>query len=121
MLLWWIAAGMSAGILSGMFGIGGGIALIPFLTLGLKYPQQAANGTSLVALLFPVGIFAVLTYYRAGKIGVEELKAGSAIALVMLLTTPIGAYLALKLPELWLRRAFCFLLIYVAFKLWFKK
>ncbi|MCA9910254.1 MAG: sulfite exporter TauE/SafE family protein, partial [Anaerolineae bacterium] len=52
--------GLVAGIASGMFGIGGGVIIVPVLVTVLGFALQQATGTSLAALLMPVGIFAVL-------------------------------------------------------------
>ena len=69
MPIWWmfVVTGFLAGIASGMFGIGGGIIIVPVLVLGFKMEQQVASGTSLIALLLPVGAFAVWNYWQAGK------------------------------------------------------
>src|SRR5207244_1351695 len=56
--------GLLAGIMSGFFGIGGGILIIPLLMLTMGYNQLTAQGTSLGVLLAPIGIFAFLEYYR---------------------------------------------------------
>src|SRR5664279_1029360 len=60
--------GVVAGVLSGMFGIGGGVVIVPILTAFFGFELRNATGTSLAALLMPVGIFAVIAYYRAGKL-----------------------------------------------------
>ncbi len=59
-----IVIGGIAGVLSGMFGIGGGAIIVPALMLFLGFSQTEANGTSLAALLLPVGLFACITYYQ---------------------------------------------------------
>jgi uncharacterized membrane protein YfcA len=59
-----LAAGAAAGVLSGLFGIGGGIVLVPLLGLLLRLPQQEAQGVTLAVLLLPVGLPAVLAYQR---------------------------------------------------------
>lgn len=74
--------GFIAGIASGMFGIGGGAIIVPALVILLGYSQVAANGTSLVALLLPVGIFACITYYRAGKL-IPRIALACAAGLVL--------------------------------------
>jgi uncharacterized membrane protein YfcA len=51
-----------------MFGIGGGIVLIPFFGLLLSFSQHKAQGTSLVALIPPTGLLAVLAYANAGYV-----------------------------------------------------
>ena len=60
------AVGLAAGVLSGMFGIGGGVVIVPVLVM-LGFGLQEAIGTSLAALLMPVGIFAAIAYSRAPK------------------------------------------------------
>lgn len=120
-IITFIALGILAGILSGLFGIGGGIILIPALVLGCGFSQQRANGTSLVALLLPVGILAVREYYRAGKIGVSDIRGGLLIAIGIFLGAYVGSKLALRLPEVWLRRGFAALLVYSAVRLILKK
>lgn len=113
-----VMAGVLAGICSGLFGIGGGIVLVPFLVYVLGYSQVTASGTSLVALLLPVGLLGVLAYYQSGKIGPENIKAGLIIALGLFAGAYVGARIAIGLPELVLRRAFAVLIVFAAVKLW---
>jgi uncharacterized membrane protein YfcA len=63
-----LAIGVIIGVVSGMVGIGGGVLVIPVLMIGFGFSQAKANGTSLAMLLPPIGIFAVLSYWRAGNI-----------------------------------------------------
>ena len=56
------------GTISGMVGIGGGVLVIPVLMFGFGFSQAKANGTSMAMLLPPIGVFAVLSYWRAGNI-----------------------------------------------------
>lgn len=58
----YVFIGAAAGTLSGLFGIGGGMIIIPMLVLLQKFPQLKAQGTSLVAMLPPVGILAFMKY-----------------------------------------------------------
>jgi len=60
--------GLSAGLLSGLVGVGGGIIIVPALVFFLGFSQQSAQGTSLGLLLLPVGILAVINYYQSGLI-----------------------------------------------------
>ena len=60
--------GICAGILGGLFGIGGGILIVPACIYLLGFTQARAQGTSLVALLLPVGILGVLNYAKAGNV-----------------------------------------------------
>ena len=61
-------AGVAGGIASGLFGIGGGIVLIPIFGLVLGFDQHKAQGTSLVALIPPTGLLAVIAYAKAGYV-----------------------------------------------------
>src|SRR5580765_6433232 len=61
-----LLAGVSGGIASGMFGIGGGVIMVPILGLLLGFSQHRAQGTSLIALIPPTGVLALLAYAKAG-------------------------------------------------------
>ena len=63
-LINYLIIGIIAGIFSGFFGIGGGIVIIPALVYLIGFSQLKAQGTSLVALLPPVGILAFFEYYE---------------------------------------------------------
>lgn len=105
--------GFVAGIMSGMFGIGGGIIIVPALILVADFPQILANGTSLFALLLPVGIFAVITYYRAKFI---DLKASILIALGLMAGVAGGASIALDLEADILKQLYGIFLLYVGLR-----
>src|SRR5215213_4365376 len=74
--------GLFAGMLSGLVGVGGGIIVVPALIFFLGFTQQQAQGTSLGLLLLPVGILAVLNYYKQGHIDVRVVGV-MAIAFVL--------------------------------------
>lgn len=54
------------GVASGMFGIGGGVLLVPLLGLLFSFSQHRAQGTSLVAMIPPTGALALMAYARQG-------------------------------------------------------
>jgi len=83
--------GVFSGITSGMFGIGGGVIIVPALIYLAKFSQHAAIGTSLAILLPPVGLLAVLEYYRHGNV---DLKAALIVAIAFMVGGWIGAHLA---------------------------
>lgn len=116
--VWLVLVGLSAGVLSGIFGIGGGVLIVPMLALLLGFPQQRASGTSLIALLLPVGALGAWEYYKSGKIGPEDLQAGLLIAAGLFVGAFFGARVAVQLPEVTLRRAFSVLLVLVAVRMW---
>ncbi|MCS7013447.1 MAG: sulfite exporter TauE/SafE family protein [Chloroherpetonaceae bacterium] len=112
--------GFIAGMLSGMFGIGGGVVIVPLLVFLLGFSQYTATGTSLLVFLLPVGILGALEYYKAGKISVEHLRYAAVIALSLFFGSLFGSRLALSLSEEWVRKGFALLLVIVAARLWFK-
>jgi len=61
-----LAVAAICGVASGMFGIGGGVLLVPLLGLLFGFSQHRAQGTSLIALIPPTGILALLAYSRQG-------------------------------------------------------
>lgn len=108
------AIGLVAGVVSGLFGIGGAILIVPALVLLLKLDQHTANGTSLAALLLPVGLLGALQYYRQGKMNIPY---AIIIAVGLFLGAYLGARLAVGLPDATLRKAFGGLLLLVSVKL----
>ena len=115
MTLFYLATGVLAGVLSGIFGIGGGLLIVPALIFFGKMSQRTAVGTSLGALLLPVGALGVFAYWREGNV---DLKAAAWIALGMFLGAYGGATFALMVSEASLKRTFAVLLVLVAGRLW---
>lgn len=110
-----LAIGLAAGVLSGLFGIGGGVVIVPALVLLTAMQPQTATGTSLAALLLPVGAFGVWHYYRHGAL---DLRAAMWIAAGLLAGAWLGANLALRLPARDLQRAFALFLLLAAAQMW---
>jgi uncharacterized protein len=96
------------GVLSGLFGVGGGILLVPLLVVVLGFEQHVAQGTSLVALVPPTGLLAFLNYQRAGKV---DWKVGLLIMPGIFLGGLIGSRLALRFASRQMRRIFAVLLL----------
>jgi uncharacterized protein len=97
------AIGLVSGVASGLFGVGGAIVMIPALVVLLKMSQHAANGTSLAALLLPVGLLGALEYYRRGEVNVPY---AIVLSLGLFIGALIGAMLAGGVSDLALRRGF---------------
>lgn len=110
--------GLTAGVLSGLFGIGGGVVIIPALIFFFGMSQHMAQGTTLALFVPPIGILAVWTYYQQGDV---NLKAAALICAGFLLGGLIGAKWAVNIPEVLLKRIFGGLLFIIAFKLVFGK
>lgn len=68
--LLYILFGLAAGTLSGIFGIGGGTILIPALVFLCGLTQHQAQGTTLAAMIPPIGLLAAIRYYQAGNVKV---------------------------------------------------
>jgi len=109
-----IMIGLAAGILSGLVGVGGGIIVVPALVFFLNFNQQQAQGTSLGLLLLPVGILAVLNYYKQGHIDVFVV---GIMAVAFILGGWLGSKWALSLPETTVKRIFAVILFYSAIKM----
>lgn len=103
--------GIVAGIMSGLFGIGGGIIIVPTLIAFLGMDILDANATSLAAMLLPVGILGVINYYKAGYI---KIKDSLYISAGLLLGSYLGAELALSVNVHLLARFYAAFLLYVA-------
>ncbi len=108
-----LAIGISAGVLSGLVGIGGGVVIVPALLL-LGLTQKEATGTSLAALLLPVGALGFLEYYKRHEV---RLDYASGIAVGLLIGALAGATIAGHLSNQTLTRIFGILLLVLAVKL----
>jgi uncharacterized protein len=103
--------GILAGIMSGLFGIGGGIIMVPSLIAFLGMNILNANAASLAAMLLPVGILGVINYYKAGFISVKE---SLWISVGLFAGSFIGAELALSVNINLLAKLYAAFLLYVA-------
>ena len=117
MLLAFVAIGLAAGILSGLFGIGGGILIVPALALLAKFPIKLAIGTSLGALLLPVGLLGAYTYYQHGNLNI---RVSLLLALGLFVGAWGGAKLAHTLSGVTLQRLFAVFIALMAIRLWMK-
>lgn len=91
------------GIASGMFGIGGGVLLVPLLGLLFSFSQHRAQGTSLVALIPPTGILALLAYARQDFV---SWRTGLLLIPGVFLGGIAGGMLAKKLKPRRMRQVF---------------
>ena len=109
-----IFLGLGAGIFSGMFGIGGGLIIVPFLVLLCGFSLHMALGTSLGALLLPVGLLGVIEYYKAGNV---DVKVALIVAIGLFVGTYFGAKIVQPLSPLMLRRIYGVFLIFIAVRM----
>lgn len=113
-----IAIGLGAGVLGGLFGIGGGVMMVPALIYFKGFSQQKAQGTSLAVFMLPVAILGFLNYHREGQ---ADLIGGAYMAVGVFCGAFLGSKLALVMEEAVLRKIFAGLLILVAIQLFLKK
>ncbi len=117
-LLLLILIGLSAGLLSGFVGVGGGLIIIPLLMLLIGFGQHTAQGTSLAVMLPPIGILAALNYHKEGLVNWKY-------ALIISLAFIIGGYFsskwAVSMDEKTLKRVFGIMLLLGGIKLIFTK
>ena len=109
-----VGGGFVIGVLSGLLGIGGGILLVPLLTIGFGSAQQVAQGTSLAAII-PTSIVGALTHDRLGNV---DRRAALWTGAGAVTGTVIGGFLALRLPHDILARGFGVLLLITAWRFW---
>src|SRR5690606_24831421 len=89
-----VALGAIAGLLSGVFGGGGGVVLVPMLALLLRYSQRVAAGTSVAAIL-PTAIVGGATYGLTGNV---DWAAAAALAVGVIVGAQIGSRLLARIP-----------------------
>lgn len=106
-----VLVGLAAGVFAGLFGIGGGVVIVPALILAAGFPLVKATGTSLAAILLPVGILGVLAYHRARII---DLRAAVYIACGLAASVAAGAWLANTLPADLMKKLYAVFLLYVS-------
>jgi uncharacterized membrane protein YfcA len=107
-----ILLGVAAGVLAGMFGVGGGILFVPALVV-LGLDQLEAQGTSLLAII-PTVVVGTLNQRRYGNL---RARTAVVVGLASIVGVEVGARLATELPEDTLRRLFAVLLFGVAAQL----
>jgi uncharacterized membrane protein YfcA len=108
-----IVGGVAAGLLSGTFGVGGGVLFVPIMTTGYRFTQTLAQGTSLAAII-PTALVGGVTHIRQGNI-VREAAIWMGVGGVG--GAVIGALLATHVPEAILARLFAAFLFANAFVL----
>ncbi len=113
-----VLIGLSAGILAGLFGIGGGIVIVPALIFFAGFAPKIATGTSLAVFLLPVGALGAYHYYKEGNVRVSA-------ALMMAVGLFLGSFLGAKInaiaSPLAVKRGFAVLLVATAARMWFSK
>jgi len=110
--------GLAAGLMSGLLGIGGGIIIVPMLVGFLGFSQQAAQGTSLGLLLPPLGLLAVMNYYKAGLV---DIRAIVFMSITFVAGSYISSKFAVNISEVLLKKIFAVFLLFYSIKLFLNK
>lgn len=110
----YIILGLAAGILGGMFGIGGGSILIPILVYLFGLTQHQAQGTTLAVMVPPIGLLAALKYYYSGNVKMDMV---GFICLGFFVGGLLGANLIQNLPDLYLKRLFGIFMLFISLRM----
>ena len=114
----YVLLGLVAGILGGLIGIGGGIIIVPALVYLFGFSQHNAQGTTLALLIPPIGILAVLEYYKAGHV---DIRVAALVCVGFVFGGLFGAKLAVGLSDDTLRKVFGVVLLLISLKMIFWK
>jgi uncharacterized membrane protein YfcA len=99
----YLLLGLVAGIFSGLFGLGGGIIIIPAMVFLFGMSQHQAQGTTLALMVPPIGLLAAWAYYKQGFV---DLKMAAFICLGFFIGGLLGAEFAVGIPEPILKKIF---------------
>lgn len=108
-----IVIGLIAGLVSGSFGVGGGIIIVPGLVIFLHFTQRLSHGTSLMAIM-PISAAGVIGFALNDSINVEY---ALFLGLGSILGALLGTKLLASLKNVWLSRIFSALLLLTALRL----
>ena len=114
-----ILIGLAAGTLSGLFGIGGGVIIVPALVFFLGMTQHQAQGVSLSMMLPPIGVLAVYNYYKGAHLDKTYMIYAIIMAFAFILGGFLGSKISLNLNELILKRVFGVFILFVAIRMIF--
>ena len=115
----WLAIGLiglAGGLVSGLFGVGGGVLFVPLLVLLLKSNIHLAIGTSLAAIV-PTAFVAAFRHHLHQSV---DLRTAILLAIFAMLGAWIGATISLQLDTVLLRKIFAVFLMVLALRLFFQ-
>ena len=116
--LTYVLLGLAAGVAGGMFGIGGGIILIPALVYIFGLTQHQAQGTTLAIMIPPIGLLAAMRYYYSGNV---KLGMAGFICVGFFIGGLIGANFVQGLSDPLLKKIFGVFLLFVAVNMIFSR
>jgi len=110
----YVVLGLVAGVLGGMFGIGGGTILVPALVFLFGLTQHQAQGTTLAIMVPPIGLLAALRYYYSGNV---KLAMAGFICLGFFIGGLIGAHWIQNISDPLLKRLFGVYLLIISLQI----
>ena len=113
-ILLYILLGLTAGVLSGLIGIGGGVIIVPALVFLFGLTQHQAQGTTLALLVPPIGFLAAWTYYKQGYV---DIRIAALIAVGFFVGSLLGAKFSTGLSNVMLEKVFGVALLLIAVKM----
>ena len=108
-----VAIGLTAGLLAGVLGVGGGVVFVPAMVLLLAFDQHVAQGTSLLVVI-PAALAGSWTNYRRGRF---RLRDAGILAAGGIVGAGIGSFVALGFDDQLLRRLFALLLLVLGIRM----
>ena len=113
-----LIGGLVAGVSAGLFGIAGGIIIVPWFVYVMKMSQHEAQGTSIFTLTFPVLVLGAVNYFKADHVDVPK---AVLLAIGIVVATYVGSKFALGIDPATMRRAFGGMLVVVGLVMVFVK
>lgn len=110
----YVALGLIAGICSGIFGIGGATIMIPVLVFLLGFTQHQAQGTTLAAMVPPIGLLAAWRYWQAGHV---KISVAAFICAGFFVGGLLGAHLAQSVSDTLLKKLFGVFLLVISLRM----
>ena len=114
----YLILGFATGVFSGIFGLGGGIIVIPALVFIFGLTQHQAQGTTLAMMVPPIGLLAAWTYYKEGFV---DLKIAALLCIGFFVGGLLGAKFVVGLSDPLLRKIFGFVLLLISVRMIFAK
>jgi len=111
-----VVLGVIVGLFSGLFGVGGGIVIIPALVLLFGMTQQTAQGLS-VAFMVPVALANAISYFRSGATNLSHLPLLLAVIVGGVVAGPYASAVACRLPQNTLKAMFAIFMVAVAVRI----
>ena len=115
-IIYLVLIGITAGVVSGFIGIGGGIIIVPALIYLVGLSLLQAQGTSLAIMLPPIGILAFMQYYKAENVDID-LRMVAIVASTFIVGGLFGAKLALKINVNLVKIIFGVLMLLISIKM----